>query len=145
MAKKLKKRFLDSIGAALRENVVEETIIERKMLPKRKLGFLDQMGGEELDAVALGEVMPLRRERNANKTLGKPGLNPSKNTPTLEIAPLKRQMKTVGYNTELYTELLEKIRDVAHYRKLSINDIINQAIKDYTDKYWDISMMGDDE
>ncbi|MBX7241948.1 MAG: hypothetical protein K1X92_09385 [Bacteroidia bacterium] len=143
MAKKIKKRFLDSIGAALRENVVEEIVIERKMLPKRKLGFLDHIGADELDAVALGEVMPLRettKKKIPSKTLPQ-GL---KEHPSLDIAPLKRVMKTIDYNTELYTELLEKVRDVAHYRKLSINDIFNQAIKDYTDKYWDISMMGDE-
>ncbi len=143
MAKKIKKRFLDSIGAALRENVVEEIVIERKMLPKRKLGFLDQIGADELDAVALGDVMPLRE--TARKKISANSLPQGlKNAPSLEIAPLKRAMKTIDYNTELYTELLEKVRDVAHYRKLSINDIFNQAIKDYTDKYWDISMMGDE-
>ncbi len=144
MAKKLKKRFLDSIGAALRENVVEEIVIERKILPKRKLGFLDAIGADELDAEALGEVMPLRE--NVKKKISSAMLPDAlkKSTPTLEVAPLKRQVKVIDYNMELYTELLEKVRDIAHYRKLSINDILNQAIKDYTDKYWDISMMGDE-
>lgn len=146
MAKsKLKKRFLDSIGAALRENVVEEIVIERKILPKKKLGFLDQIAGDALDADALGEVMPKRDILNKKKSLisnldrfsGDTGLD-------LVIPVAKRAVKSVDYSTEIYTELLEKLRDIATFRKISINEAFNNALKQYVDKYWDVSMMSEE-
>lgn len=143
MAKK-KKRFLDSIGAALRENVVEEIILERKLLPKRKLGFLDMLDGGGLDSEALELVMPSRemvkkqKEFAANLTPNKENLN------TIHKAPIKRPLKTVDYSTEIYTEILEKLRDIAHVRNASINDLFNQALNEYTDKHWNITMSTDD-
>ena len=142
---KHKKRFLDSIGAALRENVVEEIILERKVLPKRKLGFLDMLDGGGLDSEALEVVMPsremIKRQKELAANLPQKTLLPNKN---FLKAPIKRPLKTVEYSTEIYTELLEKLRDVADVRKVSINDLFNQALNEYTDKHWNITMSSED-
>lgn len=146
MAKsKLKKRFLDSIGAALRENVVEEIVIERKILPKKKLGFLDQLSGDSLDDEALGEVMPKRDLLNKKKNLTSNLDRFSSDLGIDLVIPVaKRPVKSVDYSTEIYTELLEKLRDIATFRKISINEVFNNALKQYVDKYWDITMMSEE-
>ncbi len=138
------KRFLDSIGAALRENVVEEIMLERKVIPKRKLGFLDMLDGGGLDSEALEVVMPSREMVKRQKEFA--ANLPSKNImPTTKVkAPIKRSLKTVEYSAEIYTELLEKLRDIASFRKISINELFNQALNDYTEKYWNITMSSDE-
>lgn len=141
---KHKKRFLDSIGAALRENVVEEVVLERKLIPKKKLGFLNQLGGDLLDSDALGEVMPTR-EMLKNKPQSQPKLNRFAPSGIEAVLPInKKALKMVDYSTQIYTELLEKLRDVASARNCSINELFNEAMKQYVDKYWDISMMGEE-
>lgn len=142
---KQKKRFLDSIGAALRENVVEEIILERKVLPKRKLGFLDMLDGGSLDAEALEVVMPSREMVKKQKEMAShlPPQNELRNKPQIK-APIKRPLKMVDYSAEIYTELLEKLRDIADFRKISINELFNQALNEYTDKHWNITMSSED-
>lgn len=139
------KRFLDSIGAALRENVVEEIMLERKVIPKRKLGFLDMLDGGGLDSEALEVVMPSREMVKKQKEFA--ANLPAKNvinTSTKLKSPVKRPLKTVEYSADIYTELLEKLRDIASFRKISINELFNQALNDYTDKYWNITMSSDE-
>lgn len=144
MAKK--KRFLDSIGSALRENVVEEIILERKIIPKRKLGFLDMMESEDvLKGDALDAVMPTREIVKKKLQSPQPKMPASPMFPHFsQKTGSKRPPKSVEYSAELYTELLEKSRDIAAFRKISINEVINEAMTEYMNKYWDISMMGEE-
>jgi hypothetical protein len=127
---KQKKRFLDSIGAALRENIVEEVVLEQKMLPKKKIGFLDRLVGEELDVNTFQELMPQREI--------------SKPTPKKKLGSLTlNKQNFIHYSTEIATQTLEKIRDIADAGKMNIQDVINLALTQYVDSNWHTSMESD--
>ena len=127
---KQKKRFLDSIGAALRENIVEEVVLEQKMLPKKKIGFLDRMVGDELDVNTFQELMPQRE-------ITKPTVKKKLGSLTLS------KQNFIHYSTEIATQTLEKIRDIADAGRMNIQDVINLALTQYVDANWHSSMEGD--
>jgi len=127
---KQKKRFLDSIGAALRENIVEEVVLEQKMLPKKKIGFLDRLVGDELDVNTFQELMPQRE-------ISKPTVKKK-----LSSLALNKQ-NFIHYSTEIATQTLEKIRDIADAGRMNIQDVINLALTQYVDANWHSSMEGD--
>ncbi|MFN0204271.1 MAG: hypothetical protein ACKVTZ_22325 [Bacteroidia bacterium] len=127
---KNRKRFLDSIGSALRENVVEEVLIEQKILPKKKLGFLDNLSTEALEGEAIEGLMPTVAERKMVKN----------NKTSL----LMRPVNYIHYSTEILTESLEKIRDIADSHRLPIQDVINKALTDYVHSNWNPSLSEDE-
>lgn len=124
---KQKKRFLDSIGAALRENIVEEVVLEQKVLPKKKIGFLDRLVGDELDVNTFQELMP---QRDMTKTISKKKLG---------SLTLNKQ-NFIHYSTEIATQTLEKIRDIADVGRMNIQDVINLALTQYVEANWHSSM-----
>lgn len=137
---RMAKKFLDVLGEAFEEDVLEDVIPSQKQSPpsrRRKKGFLDSLNknhnpSQNKSTKRKKSLLDTMEEALDNQVFDQ--LFPdSKQRPRLSSKEANRATES-PFSTMITTEVLDRAREIARQKGIRVKDVINLALKVYVEK-----------
>lgn len=134
------KKFLDVLGEAFEEDVLDDVIPSQKQTPptkRKRKGFLDTLNKNHNPA----QSKKGRRKKSLLDTMEEALDNQvfdqifpdSRQRPKLSTKDVNRALES-PFSTMITTEVLDRAREIARQKGMRVKDIINMALKIYIEK-----------